>query len=131
MTQEPLPARPSLPVDERGTLPAGAPAVAARLGLAGSVVALLVASCCVAPTVLIAAGVAGSVASLAGPVAAWSQPVLWLSSLLVAGAAVLAWRRGVLARLGLRIGLAVILLAAAWTLFLREATVNEFIIGLM
>lgn len=98
---------------------------------AGSLSALVAVVCCVLPMVLILLGLGGSGLAIIGALAASSYYVLTLSTLLVALAWAVAWRRGSVRRLQWWLGGSSMISVLAWGLVAGEARINDYLITLM
>ncbi len=97
----------------------------------GSFSALAVGACCVLPMGLMILGLGGSWMAVFGKIAAASLPVLGLSTLLVAVAWFVAYRRRGIAHLRWWLAGSTGLTAIAWGVVLNEARINDYLITLM
>lgn len=103
----------------------------AKTGLLGSIGAALTATCCVLPVALMLLGVGGSWLGVFGPLAAASIYVAAASAVIVSGAWILAVRRRVPPRTYTLLAAGSVLTMAAWAVILNEATINDYLTGLM
>lgn len=99
-----------------------------KLSYLGSSSALLAATCCVLPMLLMLLGIGGSGLAVFGLLAAASYPVLVLSTALLLVAGWLAHRRGTAARLRWWLGGSAALTAIAWLIALNESRINDYLI---
>jgi len=78
--------------------------------------ALLGASCCILPLVLVNIGMGSAFAANLGPLARWREPLIGVTALLLLAALIFAFRGGrrPRARFWISIGVASLLLATAW-----------------
>ncbi|GAB5376438.1 MAG: hypothetical protein AcusKO_29000 [Acuticoccus sp.] len=103
----------------------------ARIGLAGSAVAALTASCCVLPMVLMLFGLGGSWLAVFGKIAAAGFYVGAFALLLVVAAWILALRRGSSRSTIAILAVGSVLIAGSWLVMLNETVINDYIISLM
>lgn len=115
-------------------MPAGREARLKKLlGLSylGSLGSFGAATCCVLPTVLMLLGIGGSWVVIFARIAAVGYYVLAASVVVLALAWIVAYRRGVLRRLTLRLAAGTMLTAAAGAILLNETPINDYFISLM
>jgi mercuric ion transport protein len=103
----------------------------AQLGLVGSVGAVLTASCCALPMVMMLVGLGGAWTGVFARVAAAGYSVAGASALLLAAAWIVALRRGLRRPALVVLGLGTMLSAAAWAILLNANGINDWLIGLM
>jgi len=102
-----------------------------RASYLGSFAALGVATCCVLPMTMMLLGLGGSWIAVFGRIAAASVYVLAVSTLILAVAWAVSYRRGALAHLRWWLTGSTLLTALAWVVFLNEARINDVLITLM
>lgn len=103
----------------------------AGFGFLGSFTSLGVSACCVLPMLLMLAGVGGSWIAIFGQISAASFYILGATTLFIAAAWALAWRRGSLRHLARRLGASTIITGLAWAIALNEAGLNDYLISWM
>lgn len=103
----------------------------AKIGLTGSIVAALTASCCVLPMVLMLFGLGGSWLAVFGKIAAFGFYVGAFSLLLLIAAWMLALRRGSSRSTIATLSVGSVLIAGSWLVMLNETVINDYIISLM
>ncbi len=101
------------------------------LSYAGSLSALGVGACCVLPMTMMLLGLGGSWLAVFGKIAALSYYVLAASTVLVAVAWLVAYRRNKVRHLKWGLAASTVMTAAAWVVVFNEARINEFLIQQM
>lgn len=102
-----------------------------KTGLLGSVVAVATAACCILPMTLMLVGLGGSWIAVFGTIAAASFHMVGVAAVIIAAAWILAIRRKMPTRSYATLSAGTALTIVAWILVLNEAAINDYLITLM
>ncbi|MEX3008579.1 hypothetical protein [Hoeflea sp. TYP-13] len=103
----------------------------AKTGLAGSILALVTAVCCVLPLALMLIGLGGAWLGVFGIIAAAGYYIAGAAALIIAAAWLIAIRRHATAATYRLLFLGSALTLVAWGVLLNEAMINNYLIELM